>query len=287
MKIERIASMLSGDQDGAIWGNLLFRFNARGAGKVYDLNQVTQGANLTPIATLTLDRIGEIVPHSNAVFFGTEYAEEGDEFPLLYSNVYNNYKKSEDRREGQCCVYRLQRTEDGFTTTLLQLIRIGFAEDKVLWRSATADDVRPYGNFIADCERGLYWAFVMRDETRTTRYFSFRMPRLSDGEMDPILGIPCVTLTPADIIERFDCDYHDYIQGACCHGGKIYSVEGFNADGKHPPAIRVIDVVEGRELVCEKLAGYGCLIEPECIDFYGDVCYYSDADGALYTVDFS
>ena len=287
MRIERIASMLPGDQDGAIYGNLLFRFNTRGVGKVYDLSQPTQGGELSPVATLMLDRAEEIVPHSNAVFFGTEYAEEGDEFPLLYSNVYNNYKKSEDRREGQCCVYRLQRTDSGFTTTLLQLIRIGFTEDRVLWRSATANDVRPYGNFTVDRERGLYWAFVMRDETHTTRYFSFRLPRLSDGETDPTLGIPCVTLTPSDILAQFDCDYHDYIQGACCHGHKIYSVEGFNADGKHPPAIRVIDTEAGREVLCEKLAEFCCLIEPECIDFYGDTCYYSDADGVLYTIDFS
>jgi hypothetical protein len=77
------------------------------------------------------------------------------------------------------------------------------------------------------------------------------------------------------------------VQGGCCHNGRIYSVEGFHADGKHPPAIRVIDTVGGRELICEKLADHGCLIEPECIDFCGDVCYYSDAHGALYTIDFS
>ena len=219
--------------------------------------------------------------------FGTEYAEEGDEFPLLYSNVYNNYKKSEDRREGQCCVYRLQRTADGFVTTLVQLIRIGFVEDSTLWRSADVDDVRPYGNFTIDRERDLYWAFVMRDGTRTTRYFSFRLPRLSEGQIDPVLGIPCVMLTPKDVLTSFDCEYHDYVQGGCCHDGKIYSVEGFNADGKHPPAIRVIDTVAGKQLLCAPFAEHGCLIEPECIDFYGDVCYYSDAHGALYTIDFS
>ena len=38
---------------------------------------------LTPVATLTLDRAEEIAPHSNAVCFGTEFAEEGDEFPLM------------------------------------------------------------------------------------------------------------------------------------------------------------------------------------------------------------
>lgn len=286
MKIKQIARM-SGAQDGAIWGNLLFRFNARGEGKVYDLSRVAEDVELTPVATLTLDRAEEIAPHSNAVCFGTEFAEEGDEFPLLYSNIYNNYQKCEERREGECCVYRLRREGDGFVTTLVQLIRIGFVENSDLWCSADVKDVRPYGNFTVDRERGLYWAYVMRDGSRTTRYFSFRLPKLSDGETDAALGIPCVTLTPDDILSQFDCDYHDYVQGGCCHNGRIYSVEGFHADGKHPPAIRVIDTVGGRELICEKLADHGCLIEPECIDFCGDVCYYSDAHGALYTIDFS
>ena len=285
MKIKQIATM-SGAQDGAIFGNLLFRFNARGEGKVYDLSDIAEGAELTPIAALTLDRAAQIVPHSNAVCFGTEYVEEGDEFPLLYSHIYNTYQKCEERRVGECCVYRLRREGDGFATTLVQLIRIGFVENSDLWCSANVKDVRPYGNFTVDRERGLYWAYVMRDGSRTTRYFSFRLPRLSDGETDAALGIPCVTLTSADILSQFDCDYHDYVQGGCCHGGKIYSVEGFHADGKHPPAIRVIDTVQGMELLCERLADHGCLIEPECIDFLGDRCYYSDAHGALYTIDF-
>ena len=46
MQIKRIATM-PGGQDGAIWGNLLFRFNARGEGKVYDLETVKEGAELT------------------------------------------------------------------------------------------------------------------------------------------------------------------------------------------------------------------------------------------------
>ena len=285
MQIKRIATM-PGGQDGAIWGNLLFRFNARGEGKVYDLETVKEGAELTPVATVMLDRAEEIVPHSNAVCFGTEYAEEGDEFPLLYSNIYNNYAKEADRRVGVCCVYRLYRAGDGFATKLVQLIRIGFTEDSVLWCSENIADVRPYGNFTIDRDRDRYWAFVMRDGTRTTRYFSFRLPRLCEGETDAALGIKVVTLTPADILMSFDCPYHDYVQGACCHAGKIYSVEGFHADGKHPPSLRVIDTLAGKQIFSTAFADHGCLIEPECIDFCGETCYYSDAHGALYTVEF-
>ena len=223
MKFKQIAVMASG-QDGAIFGNLLFRFNTKGYGNVYDLSSMDTAAEpteLAPLTTFRLDRAEELVPHSNAVMFGTEYAEEGDEFPLLYSNVYNNYKKSEDRREGQCCVYRLERAGESFKTTLVQLIEIGFTKDSELWCSADVEDVRPYGNFTIDRERGLYWAFVMRDGTQSTRYFSFRLPKLADGVWDESLGLRRVVLTPSEILSQFDCPYHDYVQGACCHRGKI------------------------------------------------------------------
>lgn len=290
MNFKHIATMSDGQQDGAIFGNLLFRFNAKGQGRVYDLSAIDPSAEptaLEPIATFTLDRIEDMMPHSNAVMFGTEYAEDGDEFPLLYSNVYNNYKKSEDRREGLCCVYRLQRAGESFRTTLVQVIEIGFTKDSNLWCSEGGGDVRPYGNFTIDRDRGLYWAFVMRDATRTTRYFSFRLPKLADGAWDETLGVRRVILHPHDILSQFDCPYHDYVQGACCHGGKIYSVEGFHADGKHPPAMRVIDTVAGVQERYVDLVAHNCLIEPECIDFLEDVCWYSDAHGVLYTVDFS
>lgn len=285
MNFKHIATMASG-QDGAIWGELLFRFNAKGACRVYDMSRAAADSEMDAIATFTLDRAEEIVPHSNAVCFGTEYAEAGDEFPLLYSNIYNNYAKTENKQKGVCCVYRLQREGDSFKTTLVQLIEIGFVEDSNLWCSEGGEDVRPYGNFTVDRERDLYWAFVMRDGTRTTRYMSFKLPKLADGTPDAALGVNKVVLTPTDILSQFDCDYHDFVQGACCHGGRIYSVEGFHADGKHPPAMRVIDTVAGVQERYIDLVAHNCLIEPECIDFVGDTCYYSDAHGALYIVEF-
>lgn len=285
MNFKHIATMASG-QDGAIWGELLFRFNAKGACRVYDMSRAAADSEMEAIATFTLDRAEEIVPHSNAVCFGTEYAEAGDEFPLLYSNIYNNYAKTENKQKGVCCVYHLKREGDSFSTTLVQLIEIGFTEDSNLWCSVGGADVRPYGNFTIDRERDLYWAFVMRDGTRTTRYMSFKLPKLADGTPDAALGVNKVVLTPTDILSQFDCDYHDFVQGACCHGGRIYSVEGFHADGKHPPAMRVIDTVAGVQERYIDLVAHNCLIEPECIDFVGDTCYYSDAHGALYLVEF-
>ena len=284
MKIKQIATM-SGAQDGAIYGNLLFRFNARGEGKVYDLSDIAEGGELTPIAALTLDRAEEIVPHSNAVFFGKEYYEEGDEFPLLYSNIYNNYKKSADPMLGVCLVYRLMRTASSFTTKLVQMIRIDFVEDASLWKaSEEGHGERPYGNFVMDTETGALWAFTMRNEEKGTRFFRFDAPSVHEGEMGED-GIRRVLLFADDIKEYFDMPYYRFIQGAVMHGGKIYSTEGFQNDMVNRPAIRVVDPVARTEKYYD-LTERGMMNEAEMIDFFEGCCYYSDADGYLYAVDF-
>ena len=171
MKVKHIAK-ISGGQDGAIRKNELFRFDTRGNCSVYDLNDI-EADNvrvLEPTGSFVLDRAPLIVPHSNSVCWGTEFFDPSDEYPLLYSNVYNNYAKAADKLIGVCCVYRVERDENGFKTTLVQLIEIGFTADPELWRAyPDRDGVRPYGNFVIDRDGGSYYAFVMRREELGTR----------------------------------------------------------------------------------------------------------------------
>ncbi len=286
MNIKKIAKIRSGQQDGAIFGDYLFRFNAKGLGCVYQMSALlasTPDAEAEELSTFLLDRADEICPHSNAVIFGNQYFEEGDEFPLLYSNIYNNYAKTDTPLKGVCCVYRLQRDGDSFKTTLVQLIEIGFVEDAKLWkRTPSEDGIRPYGNFVIDTERNLYHGFVMRNEEQGTRYFTFDLPKLEDGDIDPIFGVKKVVLKPEDIRKQFDCPAHYYIQGACCHGGKVYSLEGF----KNTPALRVIDPDGGRQELAVRFPDHGLIEEAEFIDFHGEVCYYSDCQGYIYQLNF-
>ena len=69
MEIKKIGK-IGGGQDGAIWGDELFRFDARGNCAVYDLASLAGAdadSELAPLARFTLDRAEEIAPHSNAV----------------------------------------------------------------------------------------------------------------------------------------------------------------------------------------------------------------------------
>ncbi len=288
MKIKQIAKISAG-QDGAILGDTLFRFDTHGKCFVYDLLDIEAGKvkELEPIGSFVLDKADIIAPHSNSVSFGTEFFDASDEYPLLYSNIYNNYAKADDKLIGVCCVYRVERTEKSFKTTLVQLIEIGFTDDPSLWKAyPDRDGVRPYGNFVIDREAGYYYAFVMRNEELGTRYFKFKIPSLREGEIDGAYGVRRVILTPEDICDKFDCPYHKYIQGAIAHGKYIYSTEGFHNDQVNRPAIRIINLdkrIEDRYIDLLEM-GYQC--EPEMIDFHGDTCYYSDAGGNLYSIEF-
>ena len=273
---------IAGGQDGAIFADTLFRFGPRGKCRVYDLSAALgDGEELTPISEFMLDRAEEIAPHSNAVAFGREYYAEGDEFPLLYTNIYNNYKNAEDKLIGVLCVYRIVREGDGFASKLVQLIEVGFTEDREIWRSGgDIEDVRPYGNFAVDTEGGRLIAFVMRDGAEKTRYFTFDLPKLSDGEICPRFGVRRALLRKEDIISSFDVPYHRYIQGACYRGGRVYSLEGFGS-GIHP-AIRVIDVDRGEQLLFVDLYAEGLTEEAEFVEFYGERCLYSDVAGNVF-----
>ena len=282
MNIKKLGKVESG-QDGAIYNGYLFRFDHAGNCRVYLLSDLSE--NTAPVARFSLDKLDYIVPHSNSVVFGRERYAEEDEFPLLYSNVYNNYAKAEDKKKGITCVYRLERAGDTFTTTLVQLIQVGFTQDP-LWCSPDQEDVRPYGNFVIDAEKGLLYGFTMRDQDQTTRYFTFDLPGVRDGIRDEALGIRRVVLEKADVKTYFDCPYHRYIQGACFHEGIIYSVEGFGVDCPEIPAIRLIDVQAQKQLQVHLFPDYGLNIEPEWIDFADGICYYSDAHGDVFQLDF-
>jgi len=289
MNIHSLGNMIGGQnrQDGVIYNGYLFRFEASGNCNVYKMEDLlnSSSAEIKPISSFILDKSDIIKPHSNSVAFGNEYFEKGDEFPLLYSNIYNNYAASTNRLEGVTCVYRLIKNEAGFSTKLVQLIEIGFTDDPI-WKSQNIKDFRPYGNFAIDTDNSVYYAFTMRDEDRITRYFSFSLPKVTDGILDERFGVNRAVLNKEDIKTYFDCEYHRCIQGACYHKGFIYSTEGFTNDETNPPAIRIIDIKNQKQKEMYLLTDYGATIEPEMIDFENDICYYSDDKGNFYKLTF-
>lgn len=279
-------------QDGCIWENTIFRFGGDGICRVYDLNDLapTEDGTAKMLTTFKLDRADELCPHSNAVCFGAEKYAEEDEFPLLYTNLYNAYDRQEDEMWGVCCVYRLIRDGNGFNTTLLQIIEVGFAHDSELWCSrkpGQGRDTRPFGNFTVDAENGKLYGFVMRDTPHKTRFFEFALPKLSDGTPDEKYGVNRVILTPDHILAKFDCDYSNYLQGVCMHQGLIYSIEGGSKSIYNPATLMIVDPVRQRQIARISLIYYGMEFEPEFIYSIGDRCIYIDNMGNVFELFFN
>ena len=281
MKFKKIGKIQKG-QDGAIWKGFLFRFDHTGKCFVYNLNQKFDGGELPLFSSFKLGNPEKLIPHSNSVMFSNEYFLHTDEFPLLFSNVYNNYQKEENRYEGVCCVYRITRKNNEFTANLVGVVEIGFVNDAKLWCSENHDDIRPYGNFAIDRQNAKLFAFTMRDSFNTTRYFSFNLPKISEAETDLALGIKKITLCKADIEYYFDCEYHHFVQGAAFKDNKIYSLEGFTDSVEAPPALRIISTLDKKQEKYISFADLGLTVEPELIDFFDDTCYYCDHSGNLY-----
>ena len=198
----------------------------------------------------------------------------------MSSNVYNTYTDNRDY-DGVCCVYRIQRNGTSFTSTLVQIIKVGFASDTQKWCSP-GGDTRPYGNFVVDTDNDRLYAFTMRDADKTTRFFAFPLPLPTAGTPDAATGALRVTLTADDLVDSFTTEYFRYVQGATYYGGKIYSLEGFTDNTTNPPALRVVDLAT--KTVCEKIDLYGLNLktEPEIVFVLDGKGYYSDVSGNIY-----
>lgn len=281
MEFTKVAMIHKG-QDGAVWGRFLFRFDADGKCYVYDLTRAQNGEPMEPASEFLLGSCETICPHSNSVTFSGTYFEDTDEFPLLFSNVYNNYAREENRREGMCCVYRLKRQGTMFSAELVATLEVEFTGDSTLWRSPNVEDIRPYGNFVVDSKNKKLYVFTMRDESHTTRYFRFPLPEIAQAQAHS--GVQRILLRKTEMEDFFDCEYHHFIQGACVKDGKIYSLEGFTDSKENPPAMRIISTENRRQEACIFFGDHGLSVEPELIDFAGNICYYCDHSGNLYTV---
>ena len=278
----QLIGMIPKAQDGAIFGDWLFRFGAGGIGNAYRVSDALKDGwkTVKAVSFFALDRADEIVPHCNSVCFGSEYYDPGDEFPLLYANIYNNYEKEADKLPGTCLVYRLTRDGETFSTQLVQIIRVGFTNDTGFWNGGGV----PYGNFAVDTAGNRLVVYLMRKNYNDTRYFLFDLPKVTDGEPHETLGVNCVTLEKDDILSYFDGPYSNFVQGGVVHDGKLYSVEGRGS--KYGEAgLRVVDLNAEKELYIYDFVSRGYPSEPELIDFARDRALYADYAGMLYSLD--
>ncbi len=268
-------------QDGAVCNKKVFLFNNSGNCNVYDIETKTK------IGSFTVDKVSILNPHANSVCFGNEFYAEGDKYPLLYVNIYNNYWEGyADKKEGTCCVYRITEKNGVFGSEFVQVIKIGFTDDYGLWNSAEDNGYPyylPYGNFVVDTDKDKLWAFVLRNGEEQTRFFEFDLPKIGDGIYNETYGCNLVTLESTDIIEMFDTEHLVVIQGCCYYGGKILSVSGIGKGSSVLPYLQVIDSENGEIEKNISFGEIGITNEPEMIsvDPMDGTIYYASVDGIL------
>ena len=273
-------------QEGAIYDGKLFAFKHDGNGWVYDIKTKKK------LSTINLE--GNFTPHCNSACFGVEKYNSNDKYPLLYVNVYNNYKDygsyisailgspSTYRLEGVCFVYRITENGSEFKAELVQAIQIDFTEDLNLWKSLENNgDTRPYGNFVVDIDNNELYAYVMRDKEWVTRFFNFNVPTVKAGTYNNFLGCNIVKLGVGDIKSQFDIGYMNYMQGCDYANGKIFSVEGIPNGSDY--FLKVIDL---KKKVVEKeynLSAVNIRTEPQIVAFARetDKIYFAPRDSIL------
>lgn len=261
-------------QDGEAFGDVLFTFKASGVARAYNVNT---GEFLDEF---TLGEEGMLIPHVNSASFSDQYYEEGDPFPLLYTSVYNNKDSSNKYVYGACCVYRITCQDGQFDAQMVQMIRVSFTSDRELWLSPESNS-RPFGNFVVDTDRDILYAFVPRDDSQTTRFFGFALPKPTDGSFNSGFRCNVVVLKPDEIVHQFDVEYFSSPQGCCYWDGKVYSTEGFGTFESAPPVLRVIDLEKEKQILAANLGQLGLDLEPETITVTNGQLYYISMDVIL------
>jgi len=267
-------STICGGQDGILYNGYLFRCKSNGTCSIYN-------SRYELIQEIRLNKNNILTPHSNSVCFGSISYSIDDDFPLLYCNIYNNYKNENDSKPGMCCVYRIIKENKHFSCELVQVIKIDFTNDNEIW--STGEDVRPYGNFIIDTDSNTLIVYTMRDKTDTTRFFRFEVPSLNSGEYDDSLGCNVVMLSKEEILGYFDIPYSYYIQGVCYYENNLLLLEGFENSGK----LKIVDLNTEKVITTYNIGDVFAVGEPEMIAQENGLFYYSDAYGNLFSFSLS
>lgn len=200
--------------------------------------------------------------------------------PRYYSNCYSD----RDYNKGTLCVYDFYLNNGEYSHKMVQLIRIDFIEDE-LWTSigGSANDTRPYGNFVVDEKNGYLYAIAMKTADNLTRFFKFKLPLMTEGVYDSSFDCNVVTLSQDDIIEYWDSEYCYSIQGCTFYQNQIFVTEGFDATDarQEMPRIRIFDVNFKKQVAVFDIYEHGLTLEPEVIFWNKGQCYYANRDKAI------
>jgi hypothetical protein len=241
-------------QGMAIYGEAALLFNDEGHCRVYNLKtkkKLTE-FDLACAAATT---------HANSASFGVEQPK-GAYFPALYVS------ESRGNDHQRCFVESITPKGPRLIQTLE--IKTGGIEDRS-------------NNWMVDRENKFIYSIVTfsKDSQKYAKFVKWPLPPL---------GKKKITFQKSDILDEFTVPIaQSGVQDTCIRGGYLYHAFGFRADrdGSKEQKSREIHVINLKTKKTEKIMDINdsCPLEPEGIDFYGDVLYlYCNGAGGLWRI---
>ena len=196
--------------------------------------------------------------HCNNVSCGYEYAEAGDNFPLLYVS---------QSTPSTCLVYRVTGVPGSFALTLLQTITLPTPSSQTGYYQECLIDKENKRLIICSLTKNTWYD----DFSNSVIYSVYNMPKLDDGD---------VTINDSDLISRCIVNNMPTTQGGFCNGGKV--IQGFGVNGSS--IIAVIDYLSGNveSIIPLNECGFSGEIE-SCYTYNGKI-YFTSYDANIYQI---
>lgn len=259
-KVNHIQSM-------AIYGNyIIFVTNVHDKlnGLLFDINTTKK------IADLTFDYGMLKNPHGNTLCFGTEFADNTDDMPVLYLSQWNF-----DGERG-VLVYRIKKTDNVYSAELKQSILPDLSNM----------DFSKFGNgstdWVVDTDNNILYsiAYKLKGSSRivignATMICKFDLPKLSDGEK--------VLLDSSNILDNYQLSIINVVQDKCYYNGYIYMLSGPSS----VPEWKKISVLNLSTKKIDSVVPLGkWQNEPECIVIFNNCIIQGYNTGNIYQLSF-
>ncbi len=122
--------------------------------------------------------------------------------------------------------------------------------------------------------------FYLKEKRGVHRITRYRLPALEDGSN--------ITLTDADVIESFDVEFPNLLQGACIKGKYLYLPTGLHKGNEERlDSERTLIIINLRKHMIEGKIDIGTIMsnEPEDCDFYkGRLLLFCGQSGGIYEI---